>query len=483
MKVYLKNSDYMSYKQDIANNNEDHTNISEEKIKELLTVAKGFILSKEYGAALNYFDEIIDRYNHYRLFNEKGFLLIDLEYYEQSVKCFDESLILVENYDAYIGRSLSFFGLYKFDKSNSLYRYEIVENLKSACNLDYNGYLIASKLFTEMGLFYKSSNCLYEFLEKNKNIPQTDNELYLDILKELGNIYLLLNEYKEAYFTFHEILKNDENNIDALMSLGFIAPYLNKFKFAIECYDKILDIDNTIYDAMLFKGELLVSLHRYEEAIDCFNSCPNFYISRDYEKLIDYAKSQLGCEPCNYLGVSKITHKDYKYAYTCILDGFRRFYGEWIYDLKFVVEKEDLPFGLISNQPEFTADDYIACYYLCPNLNTEYNALISNFLNSTFLEAYDKGELDVDIIITAANNSTEEKIIKRIFSLFKSKLKYAHKKNIKYFGVVRSRWHKWSYVDLVKANYVGWNIIHADSLDQLEKKVKESNSLWYKFDE
>ena len=137
-----------------------------------------------------------------------------------------------------------------------------------------------------------------------------------------------------------------------------------------------------------------------------------------------------------------------------------------------------------SNENPVFAIKFIQNYY-----NDElsgYDGLISLILNNEFLEKLDHKNLDLNELINS-KKGIERDIIRDLVYTMNQKLNFVHNTNITgHFGVItqnKSDGTRWSYLDLVKKEYVNTRVIYAKTLDELEEKVKSENSLWYIFDE
>ena len=79
-------------------------------------------------------------------------------------------------------------------------------------------------------------------------------------------------------------------------------------------------------------------------------------------------------------------------------------------------------------------------------------------------------------------------IIRMSIQKMKDALTFARMNNYAtgYFGVIHPEYKKWSYVNLVKLEYLGEDgckVVHAGSLKELEEKVKrDENGIWCIFD-
>ena len=97
----------------------------------------------------------------------------------------------------------------------------------------------------------------------------------------------------------------------------------------------------------------------------------------------------------------------------------------------------------------------------------------------------DQNNLDLNELINS-KRGIEKEIINDLIYTMNQKLNFVHNTNITgYFGVItqnKSNGIRWSYLDLVKKEYVNTRVIYAKTLDELEEKVKSENSLWYIFD-
>ena len=65
--------------------------LNEEHLK-LMDLATECIENNELDVAMDYYDEILNQYPNFDVFNKKGFLLIQLDEFEMAINCFDKSL-------------------------------------------------------------------------------------------------------------------------------------------------------------------------------------------------------------------------------------------------------------------------------------------------------------------------------------------------------------------------------------------------------
>ena len=397
--------------------------------------------------------------------------------------CFDKSLNQKINYSASVGKVIVLKEKLKKDNFNANIEVEIIDNLKKACLINNDGYLLEYKIYKELNQFQDSLLALEKYIDNyDKSIQNHEN--YLDILFDMGDLNYLLSRYDESFYYFYKFLKFDENNV--LMAMGFLAPHLDKYDYALKCFDKIFEINHSIY-SMLYKGELLISLHKYDEGINCLNLCPSELLPYEYKQLLKYAEDQIIFNnPTEYFGVTYDDSKEYRYAFTFINDKFRKIYANSLLDLRLKMSKFDFPLKIIKYDVEFNSRDYIKCYYKLPYCLVEYNELIGSILNNVFIEKYNYGNINIEELFDSKND-IEKDIIKILINIIDDNLNYVNKHNdTGFFGVVRNRKSdniNWSYVDLVRAEFEGWKIIYAKTLEELEKLVSDKNSLWYVFDD
>ena len=131
---------------------------SNQEIVDLMNLACKYELDNNFDVAINYCDEIISRYPDYvDAYNKKGNCLLKLDFYEESIDCFNLSLSLSKNnYDAHIGLS---YALYNILVSNDLlsrnqvfdYEMQILINLNTATILNKEALFLKSKIFKELG--------------------------------------------------------------------------------------------------------------------------------------------------------------------------------------------------------------------------------------------------------------------------------------------------------------------------------------------
>lgn len=505
--------------------------LNDEHLK-LIDLATECIGSNELNVAMDYYDEIINQYPNFEVLNKKGFLLIQLDEFEMAINCFDKSLEyqMKNNFYAHIGKSLAISNLLRLYECNPDQidwdnKFESMKNhCNVACLIDNGGYIYKAKILNVLGHYNNAIEVIDDMLNKEtleiklyysalleksfsfrkwgkyyQAIGCYDELLKLDennvnILLNKAEILFILKRYKDSINVFNLVLQLDSNNIDALMYLGVIYQIFNNFDEALLNFDRILKIDSSFHNALIYKAQLLVDLHRYDEAIICFDKCGD-KLSADYQKLFKFAKEEAQQNnQTDYYAVTKTDFANFKYVYTYVDNGLRKIYGEDLEDLKIkVLDKSRLWMNMLnenlldipaSNENPVFAIKFIQNYY-----NDElsgYDGLISLILNNEFLEKLDHKNLDLNELINSKKGIERDIIMDLVYTM-NQKLNFVHNTNITgHFGVItqnKSDGTRWSYLDLVKKEYVNTRVIYAKTLDELEEKVKSENSLWYIFDE
>jgi tetratricopeptide (TPR) repeat protein len=143
-------------------------------------------------------------------------------------------------------------------------------------------------------------NLCKSFLEKTKD---TDVNLYINTLQELGNLYEIVNKNMEAITECYiKIIKIQPFNGVILNQIGVCYFKMNQFKLAIHYFEKILKIKQ-LEDVYCNIGNCYVSLKQYDLAKDAFisayklNKTHNltnsslgslYYYIKDYKKSIEH---------------------------------------------------------------------------------------------------------------------------------------------------------------------------------------------------
>ena len=84
---------------------------------------------------------------------------------------------------------------------------------------------------------------------KNSINPSFENGL-----KQIGNLDLYSNKYKDAIKNYESVLSIDPNDIEALSGKGVALYKLHKYKEAITYFDKVLAINPNYFSAVLGKS-------------------------------------------------------------------------------------------------------------------------------------------------------------------------------------------------------------------------------------
>ena len=444
--------------------------------------------AKSYDEALCYYDEILEKYDYYKAFNEKGFILIKLNEFKKAIYNFDQSLKLTKNnYDAYIGKVIAYTELLKLEGPINLnYELEIRANLRFADILnEESSYYYKFEFLKVIADFEGALKALNNYLEYNSDLYCNNPEKYFSLLLDKGILNFLSYGYYESFIILSQYLKFNENDTTALWYLAFTSIHLNRYDYALKCFDKIFEIDNMMFDAMVRKAELLISLHRYQEAIDSFEKCPIDEIPIEYMQLWNYA-NQLSLEnKTNYFGVAKIYKNGQEwFVYAFVNNGFRKIYSPNLINLKHkLFINNDILLKKIEYAEDFTFQDYVGYYFMFPELLTEHNDVISSILNSDFIEKFNKGEINSENILKSKPPEDRE-FIKYLMTLIKKSLTLSHKKcNTGYFGVSKSdEGSSWEYECWGFKKYWGY-VYTAETLNELESIVKEKNLFWFITDE
>lgn len=116
-----------------------------------------------------------------------------------------------------------------------------------------------------------------------------------------------------------------------------------------------------------------------------------------------------------------------------------------------------------------------------------YSDLIKMIHSSNVMKSIIDKSLNVEWMI-GSYDIIGKMIIRMSIQKMKDALSFARMNNYTtgYFGVIHPKYNSWSYVNLVKREYLGLDdcdVIHASSLKELEEKVKSSGNVWCIFDE
>ena len=116
-----------------------------------------------------------------------------------------------------------------------------------------------------------------------------------------------------------------------------------------------------------------------------------------------------------------------------------------------------------------------------------YNALIQEIHTSEMMKSIIDKSFNVEGLLNSYD-MIGRMIIRMSIQKMKDALTFARMNNYAtgYFGVIHPEYKKWSYVNLVKLEYLGEDgckVVHAGSLKELEEKVKrDENGIWCIFD-
>ena len=470
---------------------------SNPEIDELMDLIYKFELENNYDVAIDYCDEVIRKYpNYVDAYNKKGCLLLKSGFYEEAFDYFNLSLSLSKNnYDAHIGIVYSLYNILLFDDSLSNsqifdYEMQIVINLNTAAILNKEALLLKSKIFKDLGNYNESFDSLNEYIKFYTN--SIDNSIgskkSIEVLYHKAELYYILKKYWFSYFILEELLKYDRSNPKYLFYQALSAINLKKFDKALDNFDKILFEDSDNIEVNLSKGELLVSLHRYDEALIHFNSCPIELVPNEYKKLIEHTHNQIHKNHSTDFYATTLTNFDgFNFVYTCIQQGFRRIYAVNLVELREKVLKNNLIWHNINfnEPPNYKDQEIVTKYFAMYGFDVEYNELLSKIISVDFLKKVFENDYTVEVF-SNSKVGIERQLIDSVIHHMKNALKIAERRNnTGYFGVIRGNRtnSNWRYLDLFKMGLIGSEVIYADSLDELEKKVKNENSFWFIFDE
>jgi tetratricopeptide (TPR) repeat protein len=209
------------------------------------------------------------------------------ELFESGIKCYDESLELKENADAYSNRGVAYADLNQNERA--------IEDYNKAIGLNPN----YAEAYINRGNAYADLNQNERAIEDyNKAIELNPN--YAVAYINRGNAYADLNQNERAIEDYNKAIELNPNYTEAYNNRGIAYADLNQNERAIEDYNKAIELNPNYAVPYHNRGNAYAKLNQNERAIEDYNKAiglnPNYteaYNNRGttYVKLKYYNKA------------------------------------------------------------------------------------------------------------------------------------------------------------------------------------------------
>lgn len=171
-----------------------------------------------------------------------------------------------ENREAYLKRAEAYF--YKKDYEKAIEDYEKCINLDKNKVYSYYNYLAIAYAFNKE--YEKSRALLMKVLNLSKEDKEKKQIIEKDIYNNLGLIYYLNKDNKNAKKYYEEALKIDNNHKEAHNNLGLIYYKEKNYEEARKCYKKVIELDDNYIESYNNLGLIYYELKNYDEAIESY---------------------------------------------------------------------------------------------------------------------------------------------------------------------------------------------------------------------
>jgi tetratricopeptide (TPR) repeat protein len=224
-----------------------------------------------------------------RAFHVLGMIYADIEDYVHSVYCLECATGLapeVAEYRLSLANILEKTGL----------DFEAGLEYHSACETDPN-YLDSFTLYSN---FLKNHHRYDEALECAKHADNLAPQ-NLDVIGQLGHIYLGMNDTDAALVKFNAALQIESKSINALLGKGQVYQELGNTAAGIEVCEKIIAIDNSLPDGYLLKGRMSKSKPGDDLADELLKFTHKKDLNADIQHHIHFALGKIFDEQNSYV--------------------------------------------------------------------------------------------------------------------------------------------------------------------------------------
>ena len=169
----------------------------------------------------------------YRLWNEKGSFLSEMNFYVEALECFDKSIDLYSNAYNWSNKAVLYHKLGDLDNALECYECALFHNSEDIFSI-----IGEAKVFMQLGDIDNVEGCF----QKAARIDSND----LEYLIENGKFMLYKKEYKQAIKLFDKCLRYDDCLEFVWMFKSIAFNELGCFNEADICVQKAMQLDPTI---------------------------------------------------------------------------------------------------------------------------------------------------------------------------------------------------------------------------------------------
>ncbi len=166
-----------------------------------------------------------------------------------------------------------------------------------------------NKLLRQIKLYIAKNDCESAINTAFDGFKQFKDNCFLN---EIGNIYLKLNNRKEAIKYYKKIFKKDPNNLSNIKSIAYNLFCTKNFKEALKFYKLVLDFEPQISSNYFNIASMYHFVNKKKEAFDYYNFAINldsknlsainnlgllYYENKYYDEAIPYFKRAIKISP------------------------------------------------------------------------------------------------------------------------------------------------------------------------------------------
>lgn len=193
-------------------------------------------------------------------------LYSDQGMHEVAIECYDEALRINSEFaEASVNKGFELMALERFNESLECFDGSLNLNPKIK-----DAWLGKGDLLRHLGRFDEALNCYDEALKIAPNYPLAFNRM--------GTLLYVLGSYDKAVDCFDEALKIDPLFTWSWNNKGLVLRKLGRTAEALGCLDRAIELDPYYIGAQVNRGTVLSDLERYEDALDAyriaFDLCP-----------------------------------------------------------------------------------------------------------------------------------------------------------------------------------------------------------------